>query len=213
MDGILVDSEPYWQDVEMEIFSTVGLQLTRIQCMETMGLPVEEVVEYRFKQHPWEKKSREKVTSEIADGVEERIRKSAVPLAGVPEALEFFRSRGIPMALASSSSTRLINAVLTKLSLENIFRVVHSAEHEKHGKPDPAVFLTTARLLKTDPSRCLVFEDSFNGLKAAKTAGMKTVVIPTVSQWNENRFDIADLKLKSLAEFKELHWNKLNAMP
>jgi sugar-phosphatase len=103
--------------------------------------------------------------------------------------------------------------VLKKFSLENSFSVVHSAEQEDYGKPHPAVFLTTAKQLRVSPEHCLVFEDSFNGLIAAKAARMKTVIIPMTAQWNETRFDIADGKLKSLREFSEQQWIRLNALP
>jgi sugar-phosphatase len=211
MDGVLLDSEPFWQEAEMEIFATVGIQLTRAQCIETTGLPVQDVVAYRFKQHPWKTKTIQHVAEEIVNGVEKRVRGQAVPLEGAAEVLNFFKQRRIPMAVASSSSMRLIDTVLEKLSFKNYFHAVHSAENEEFGKPHPAVFISTAKLLSVDPAHCMVFEDSFNGLIAAKAARMTTIVIPMSSQWNETRFDIADLKIKSLTEFSELHWNRLNA--
>jgi beta-phosphoglucomutase-like phosphatase (HAD superfamily) len=212
MDGILLDSEPFWQDSEMEVFSTVGINLTREQCIETTGLPVRDVVAYRFRQYHCNKKTIEQVAKEIVDGVERRVRDSALPLEGAMKTVEFFRTRDIPIAIASSSSIQLINTVLKKLSIENAFQVIHSAENEEYGKPHPAVFLKTAILLDIDPVQCLVFEDSFNGLIAAKAARMKTVVIPMTAQWNETRFCIADIKLKSLSEFSQSHWNNLNTI-
>jgi mannitol-1-/sugar-/sorbitol-6-/2-deoxyglucose-6-phosphatase len=212
MDGVLLDSEPFWQDSEMEIFSTVGIQLSRAQCIETTGLPVIDVVAYRYKQHPWENKPVRQVAEEIVDGVIRRVRDRAVLLDGVQNVLGFFENKRIPMALASSSAMRLIETVLDKLSLKKYFKAVHSADDENYGKPHPAVFITTAKLLGVEPTRCVVFEDSFNGLIAAKAASMKTVVIPMASQRNEPRFDIADLKLGSMSEFSEDCWNKLNEM-
>jgi mannitol-1-/sugar-/sorbitol-6-/2-deoxyglucose-6-phosphatase len=213
MDGVLLDSEPFWQEAEIEIFATVGIHLTRAQCIETTGLPVNDVVAYHCNQNPWKQKSLKQVSDEILTGVELRVRERAVPLNGVMGALEFFKNRRIPTALASSSPMRLINTVLNKFSMEKIFRVVHSAEHEEYGKPHPAVFLTTSKHLHIPPAHCLVIEDSFNGLIAAKAARMKTVVIPMAEQWNEARFDIADSKLKSLTEFSDEHWNRLNTLP
>jgi sugar-phosphatase len=67
--------------------------------------------------------------------------------------------------------------------------------------------------LRISPAHCLVIEDSFNGLIAAKAARMKTVVIPMAEQWNEARFDIADTKLKSLRDFSEQLWNHLKTLP
>jgi mannitol-1-/sugar-/sorbitol-6-/2-deoxyglucose-6-phosphatase len=213
MDGVLLDSEPFWQEAEIEIFATVGIHLTRAQCIETTGLPVNDVVAYRHKQNPWNHKSLEQVSDEILAGVELRVRERAVLLDGVTGVLEFLKNHRIPTALASSSSIRLINTVLKKFSMKNTFRVIHSAEREEYGKPHPAVFLTTAKQLHIPPAYCLVIEDSFNGLIAAKAARMKTIVIPMAEQWNETRFDIADSKLKSLREFTEQQWNRLNAIP
>jgi len=212
MDGVLLDSEPFWQEAEIEVFVTVGIHLTRAQCIETIGLPVSDVVAYRYKQNPWNQKSLEQVSGEILTGVELRVRERAIPLDGVMDALESFKNRRIPTALASSSPMRLIKTVLNKFSLVNTFRVVHSAELEEYGKPHPAVFLTTAKHLCIPPAHCLVIEDSFNGLIAAKAARMKTVVIPMAEQWNEPRFDIADTKLRSLTEFSEQQWNHVNSL-
>jgi mannitol-1-/sugar-/sorbitol-6-/2-deoxyglucose-6-phosphatase len=213
MDGVLLDSEPFWQEAEMEIFATVGIHLTREQCIETTGLPVIDVVQYRHTQHPWNHKSLNEVSNEILDGVELRVRQRAVPLDGTIDILRFFKDREIITALASSSPMRLIQTVLEKFSLDNAFDTIHSAEQEEFGKPHPVVFLTTAKRLRVPPTHCLVIEDSFNGLIAAKAARMKTMVIPMDTQWHESRFDIADLKLKSLTGFTEDQWNRLNALP
>jgi mannitol-1-/sugar-/sorbitol-6-/2-deoxyglucose-6-phosphatase len=209
MDGVLLDSEPFWQEAEMEVFASVGIHLTRAQCIETTGLPVNDVVAYRYNQNPWNDKSLNQVSDEIVTGVELRVRERAVLLDGVLDILEFLNVRRIPIALASSSDNRLISTVLKTLSLEHTFSVVHSAEDEAYGKPHPAVFLTTAKLLNISPEHCAVIEDSFNGLIAAKAARMKTIMIPMAAQWGETRFDIADIKLHSLKEFSEQHFASL----
>jgi len=213
MDGVLLDSEPLWHEAEIAAFENVGIHLTNEMCMETTGVRIDEVVAYRFHQKPWKSKSQEEVRDAILAGVEQRILERSAPLDGSLETMNIFRSRNIPIALASSSPMRLINAVLNKFAIQNIFVKIHSAEHERFGKPHPAVFLTTAKELHTNPACCLVFEDSFNGLTAAKAAKMKVVAIPIAEQWNDTRFDIADLKLKSLIEFSENHWKRLKELP
>ena len=212
MDGVLLDSEPFWHEAEIEVFATVHLTLTREQCMETMGVPVDEVVAYRFSQHPWTNKSQHQVEKEIFDGVIRRVCAHGVLMDGISRALEFFQSRQLPLALASSSPISMIEIVLKKIGLQNVFSVIHSAEHEDYGKPHPAVFLSTANKLGIAPVKCLVIEDSFNGLIAAKAARMKTLVVPMKEQQSETRFDISDLKLTSLAKFSEKHWQQLNAV-
>jgi mannitol-1-/sugar-/sorbitol-6-/2-deoxyglucose-6-phosphatase len=209
MDGVLLDSEPLWHIAEIAAFADVGIQLTSGMCMETTGLQVDEVVAYRFKQKPWKGRSQINVRDAILRGVEKLVAERAVPLDGSLETLNFIRKKNIPVALASSSPTRLINIVLNKFSIIKKFDVVHSAENEAYGKPHPAVFLTAAKRLHVHPTGCLVFEDSFNGLIAAKAARMRSVVIPAAAEWNEKRFDVADLKLRSLSEFSEKHWNAL----
>ena len=212
MDGILVDSEPFWQEAEMEVFAKVGIHLTRDQCMETTGLPVNDVVQFRYTQQPWKNKSLAQVSDEILKGVETRVRASAVLLDGVSEAIEFFKRRRVAFALASSSAMQLIQTVLEKVCLKDVFNIIHSAENEDFGKPHPAVFLTTAKRLQIAPMHCVVIEDSFNGLIAAKAARMKTIVVPAKKEWSVTKFDIADLKLKSLQELSEHHWNILQSV-
>ncbi len=213
MDGVLLDSEPFWHDAEIEVFATVHLMLTREQCMETMGVPVNEVVAYRFQQKPWANKSQQQVSKEIYDGVIRRILAHGVLMDGVADIIQLFQSKKLPLALASSSPISMIEIVLNKIGLQNVFSVVHSAEHEEYGKPHPAVFLSTAKELGVNPRRCLVIEDSFNGLIAAKAACMKTMVVPMKALQHESRFEIADLKVRSLSEFSDQHWKLLNSLP
>ena len=210
MDGVILDSEPLWQDAEMEIFASVGVPLTRQQCIEMTGLPTRDVVALCYAKNPWKSKSTKQVEKEIIDRVEELILEKSIPLQGVLEVMRFLKAKNLPLALASSSPLQLIRSVVKKFAMEDVFTVIHSAEKEQYGKPHPAVFLETAHQLKKDPVQCLVIEDSFNGLIAAKAARMKTVVLPMSAQWHETRFDIADVKLKSLTEFDEKTWNFLN---
>ena len=213
MDGVLLDSEPFWQEAEIEVFASVGIKLTREQCIETIGLPVKDVVSYRYQQNPWNNKSQKQISGEIFSSVEQKVLQRAVLLDGVISVLEMLDKLRIPKALASSSSMQLINTVLKKFFMEKTFDVVHSAEYEKYGKPHPAVFLTTAGRMSVSPQNCLVVEDSFNGLIAAKAARMKTLVVPMAEQWNQKRFDIADCKLRTLKDFTEQQWEIINSLP
>ncbi len=85
-----------------------------------------------------------------------------------------------------------------------------SAGNLKYGKPHPEVYLNCASALNSVPTECLCFEDSFNGMIAAKAARMKCVVIPMYHQQKEERWRSADLKLSSLQNFGALHLNVLN---
>jgi beta-phosphoglucomutase-like phosphatase (HAD superfamily) len=115
------------------------------------------------------------------------------------------------MALASSSPMRLIRSVLALGGLVARFEVVHSAEDEDRGKPDPAVSLSAAHELGAPAERCLAVEDSVNGVRSAKAAGMVCVAIP-VSGVTDG-FEEADLVLGSIAEFDERVWTGTGTAP
>jgi mannitol-1-/sugar-/sorbitol-6-/2-deoxyglucose-6-phosphatase len=200
MDGLLIDTEPFWRQAEIKVFKTVGVDLTEDDCKLTTGFRFDEVVEYWWQKHPWQGKTRQQIHDEVIDELENFITQSAAPMAGVETALQFFKNRGLRIALASSSAMRLIKATVKKLNIESYFELLVSAEHDRYGKPHPAVFLRTAETLNTRPENCLVLEDSFNGLLAAKAAKMKCVAVPDAAHYNEPCFVIADWKLRSLEE-------------
>lgn len=198
MDGVLINSEPLWMQAEMEIFKALGLTLTIADCEKTRGVRIRNVVEYWYLQHPWKSKSIEDVTSEISNRVIELILEKGEALPGLYAALDLISNLKIPLAIATSSSEKIIEAVLNRLELKNYFSVIQSAENELYGKPHPSVYLNCATKLNANPINCIAIEDSIAGVIAAKAARMKVVAIPEPAAFNDPRFSIADLKLKSL---------------
>lgn len=210
MDGVLIDSEPFWQESEIDAFGRLGLALTREMCMQTMGLRVDEVVEYWRRRRAFDDAPAGALEEAIISGVVERILSKGEAREGTAHALGFFRARGLRVALASSSAYRLIGAVAERLGLSGEFEVVYSAEEEEYGKPHPGVYLSTARRLGVAPVACVAVEDSFNGVLAAKAARMKCVAVPEAAQRHDPRFSIADALLGSLADLDEEVWQGLN---
>jgi sugar-phosphatase len=204
MDGLLINSEPFWREAEMKVFASVGINLTEDDCLKTTGFRFDEVVEHWWHQQPWEIKTKQQIHDEVIDEMEMAITHRATEMAGVHASLDYFSNKNLHLALASSSAMRLIKATVRKLKLEEYFELLVSAEHETHGKPHPAVFLRTAETLGVRPEKCLVIEDSFYGLLAAKAAKMSCIVIPDPSNFNDPRLVIADWKLKSLQEVPQL---------
>lgn len=202
MDGLLIDSEPFWRQAEIKVFGTVGLQLTEKDCMETTGYRFDEVVNHWWHKQPWEGKSKEQIHDEVIDEMVNAITHHANAMTGVHEALEFFKGKKLRIALASSSAMRLIKATVVRLNIEHYFELLVSAEHELYGKPHPAVFLRTAETMGVRPEKCLVLEDSFFGLLAAKSAKMKCIVVPDPDHYYNPKFVIADWKLNSLTEIQ-----------
>ncbi len=200
MDGVLIDSEPLWHEAEIAVFGEAGLELTPEDCLQTTGLRVDEVVAYWCERHPHLAPRREILVASILDRLVDLMSRRGTPKPGVDEVLDLARSRGLRLALASSSPYRVIHAVLDALGLHSAFEVIHSAEEEAWGKPDPAVYLTTARKLRIEPERCIAVEDSPNGLLSAKAAGMKCIVVPEFALRADPRFALADARVAELGE-------------
>ena len=210
MDGLLIDSEPLWQEAEILIFKRVNLMLTLEQCLQTQGLRIDEVVDYWYQKYPWTNFSKLEIEELIVAKVIELISQKGTALAGVDKAISFAKQKQVKIALASSSTSIIIQAALQRLNLNNAFTQIYSAESEILGKPHPGVYLTTASKLNVAPQRCLAIEDSLNGVLAAKAAQMKCIAIPEPSQRENPKFAIADVILNSLEEFDNRVWNNLN---
>jgi mannitol-1-/sugar-/sorbitol-6-/2-deoxyglucose-6-phosphatase len=210
LDGLLIDSEPLWQEAEILVFKQVNLVLTSELCRQTQGLRIDEVVDYWYRQYPWTNLSKLEVEELIVSKVIELIHLKGQPLPGVAQAIAFVKNQNVKIALASSSASQIIQAALQKLNLTEVFVEIYSAESEMLGKPHPGVYLTTAQKLKIPPQSCLALEDSLNGVLAAKAAHMKCIAIPEAIQQKNPQFAIADLILKSLEEFNQPVWNSLN---
>jgi sugar-phosphatase len=211
MDGILIDSEPIWRAVEREAFATVGIRLTDDDLIQTMGVRIGEVVEAWYRRHPWEGSSQQALAEAIVDRVAALIEKEGLN-EGAVRAVEYFQGLGLRLGLASSSPIRLIRAVLSAADLAGQFEVIHSAEDEDRGKPDPAVYLSAARMLGAEPERCLALEDSVNGVRSAKSAGMVCVLIPEPGVVSDTSGG-ADLVLDSLGEVDDRIWTRTGTTP
>ena len=201
MDGLLIDSEPLWREAEIAVFGSVGLRLTEELCRETTGLRADEVVRYWHDRFGWAGPGCASVMEQLLDAAQCRIVERGSLMEGALDAVEELHSRGAKLAIASSSPMRLIRAVVEKFSIGSYFSVLHSAEHEDVGKPDPAVYRTTMSLLGADPRQCLAFEDSLSGVRAAKAAGAAVIAVPAPEDAADPGFSIADVVLTSLKEF------------
>lgn len=203
MDGLLFDTEQKWQEIEREFAKNVGIQVSPEMQKMTLGLRTIEMIRYWYNYKPWPVPDFKNSEREIEDFMQSYYINEANLMRGARHILDLFKSHGIRLAIASSSPMILIDIFLNKFHLQDYFEIKHSAESEEYGKPHPGVFLTTAKMLNVHPSFCLAFEDSFNGLLAAKAAMMKAVVVPESSHFMDQRFVIADLKIMSLEEFGE----------
>lgn len=210
MDGLLIDSEPIWQEVEIKIFNEVGVPLTKEKAEETMGLRVDEVVDHWFSSYPWKEPTKKEVERKIVEGVIALVKEKGMARLGAEKIVKLFADQNFPIAIASSSQMEIIKVVLERISIRQYIKIIHSAEHELYGKPDPAVYITTAKKMGVLPEDCLAFEDSPNGVLAAKAAKMKCVAVPDQTMKNNKIFSMADMVIDSLEEFRLDHLAKFN---
>ncbi len=209
MDGLLVDSEPFWCESEMSIFSNYGINIPENASTATRGMRVDEVVGYWSAKFPNHIPDIQQVADEILEEVKRLVIEKGNPMDGALQALELFASKGMKIAIASSSALSLINVVIDKLQVRKYFSIIMSAENLQHGKPHPEIFLKTAELLHTTPTNCLVLEDSIAGVIAGKAAQMKVIAVPEAAMAERKEYNIADAQLHSLAEIDD---NLLNSL-
>lgn len=199
MDGLLIDSEPLWYEAALESLASFGAHIKQEEYNQSNGLRTKEFLQHWFSVFNIDYKFIEETESDITKRVIEKINDRGTAMEGVDHAIELVKRSGLKIGLASSSPLSMIRAVLEKIKLKDAFITAISAEQLPFGKPHPQVFLNCAAELKSLPVECICLEDSFNGLIAAKAARMKCILVPHPEQFNEMKWNIADLKLNSLS--------------
>jgi sugar-phosphatase len=175
MDGVLIDSEPVWQEAIDRVFGAWGITLDADMKAHTMGMGNDESVRHVLALHPH-------VQADVAD-VCRRIdavvlRRIGEGIGGIPGANNLVRelaARGVPLALVSTSAPALMQAVVRAHRLEGLFRVVLSSEEVGPGKPDPAVYREAIRRLQADAAQSVAIEDTVNGARSAHGAGLRVI--------------------------------------
>jgi HAD superfamily hydrolase (TIGR01509 family) len=180
LDGVIVDSEIWWDEVRQAYAARHGRRWTVDDRHAVMGANSRQWSETMRRRLELDVPA-ETIERAIVDGVIARYRREGAPaIDGAVEAVRRIAA-AVPVALASSSHPAVIAAALSATGLEASFPVVVSSDEVSHGKPAPDVFLEAARRLGIEPRRILVVEDSLNGLKAGRAAGMTTVLVPNHS--------------------------------
>lgn len=198
MDGVIIDSEKLWFKVGKSLLSRYGIEYTKELKRKIMGMGSIETMEL-IKRTYSIKDSVDSLLEERDRIVLKVFNNSVVPL--IPNAIDFIQMvshNGYKIAMASSSPQELINLVVSQLELTDYFSAIVSGDSVSRGKPYPDIYLLTARKLEVDNKRCLVIEDSPNGVRAAKNAGMKCIGITTNASREE--LEEADLLIDSFAD-------------
>jgi len=201
MDGVLIDSEPLWHQAEQQILGGLGVDFNKPPLQQSTGLTTASVIAHWYQHQPWPTLTPLQVEQQIIQFVADGVAQQGVAKTGLPALLTQLRQRELKLAVATNSPQVLLNTTLKRLNIGDYFQACCYLELVKQGKPAPDIYLLAAQKLGVAPADCLVFEDSFAGVTAAKAAGMTVVAIPAEHEWHHSKFDIADHKIRCFTEF------------
>ena len=199
MDGVLVDSEQLWDQVREDLARARGGRWHERAQADMMGMSSPEWSAYMHDTIGLAE-SPEEINAEVVQRLLARYRESLPLLPGAVEAVQRLSERW-PLGLASSSNREVIDDVLSAAGIADRFRATVSSEEVERGKPAPDVYLEAAKRLGVEPRRSAAVEDSRNGIRSARAAGMRVVAIPNPRYPpGEDALADADLVLRSLDE-------------
>jgi HAD superfamily hydrolase (TIGR01509 family) len=199
MDGVLIDSEQLWDEVREQLARERGGRWHERAQADMMGMSSTEWSRYMhdvigLAEPP------EEINAEVVRRLLARYRESLPLMPGAVAAVERLAAEW-PLGLASSSNREVIDAVLELAGIAHLVRATVSSEEVEHGKPAPDVYLEAARRLGVDPTSCAAVEDSANGIRSARAAGMRVIAIPNPHYPpSEDVLALADVVLHSLDE-------------
>jgi beta-phosphoglucomutase len=206
LDGVIVDTARYHYFAWKKLAYSVGVDFSEEQNEQLKGVSrvrsLEKILAWGGIQLSEDKfmelmaKKNNDYLSYVNKMTEAEI------LVDVPKVLNFLKSAGYPTALGSASKNA--RTILQKVNLYNNFDAIVDGTNVTKAKPDPEVFLNAAKLLKTDPSDCIVFEDSVAGVQAANIAGMISIGIGNSKVLNEADYIFNDFTEISIDFIQEL---------
>jgi HAD superfamily hydrolase (TIGR01509 family) len=200
LDGVIVDSEIWWDEIRQSYARARDRawgEDDRVAVMGANSRQWSRIMQHRLTLD----EPADRIERAIVEGVVARYRAEGASI--IEGAVETVRrvARRWPVAVASSAHREVIDAALDAVGLTEDLPVVVSSDEVEHGKPEPDVYLAAARRLGVAPERCLVVEDSFNGVRAARAAGMTVVLVPNRSiPPAPGTAELADLVLARLSD-------------
>ena len=178
MDGVLVDN----RDIHIEAFvifcRRYGLDMNTDRLMPLFGMGNEDIMTAIFG-HPLPAEDVERYSQEKEAIYREIFAERIEPVAGLVDLLAGLKERGVKIAVGSSGMRANVDFVLEKCGIREYFDAIADGDHVTRAKPDPEVFLLAASMLGLSGGECLVFEDSFAGIAAARAAGARVIALAT----------------------------------
>ena len=178
MDGLLVDTEPYWLETERDLMAEFGVEWKTSDQLFCLGGPMEKVGRY-MASLAGDVQTSQWFANELIDRMARKF-EAITLMPGIEPLLSEIATAKMPCALVSASPRRLVDAVLESLSTHP-FHLSISANDVERGKPHPDPYLKAANLLEVDIQHSMIFEDSPTGVTAARTSGAWVVAVPHIA--------------------------------
>lgn len=186
MDGVLVDNSSIHFEAFVIFCKRHGIEMTTDALKPYFGMGNDEIIPGLFG-----RKIETEELNKLAEEKEEIYRdifaERIKPMAGLIDMLEALKAKGVKIAVGSSGNTPNVNFVISKCNIASYFDAIANGDMISNAKPDPEVFLLAAKMLDTKPEDCVVFEDSFAGIAAARSAGMSVVALTTTYTREEHK--------------------------
>ena len=197
MDGLMFDTEALGLDAWLYISNKMNINVTKELALETLGVDWQSCKKILFSElGEFDFTSAQKL---FAKYLENHINEHGVPIkSGLIELLDFLDENKLKKAVATSSLYVDAMYYISYAGIENRFDKIVTGDMITNGKPNPEVFLLTAKLLSVDPENCIVLEDSYNGIKAAHAAKMIPIMIPDLVNPSDEIMSLLYDKLHSL---------------
>jgi len=198
LDGVLIDSEPSWESATCALLQEHGKEYEPVIAEQHMGMRIRDVAAVIVSAHGLAVDP-EEFGARLIDILLDEFDRALAPMAGALEALQLVAAAGLPAAIATSSPRRVLDAVIARFGWR--FAALCSGDDVENGKPAPDIYRLAAARVGVDAARCLAIEDSLNGVRAAKAAGMHCIAVPAGSPAATE----AHLSLASLALLTARH--------
>ncbi len=199
LDGVIVDSEQVWDEVREEYVRETGGTYTASATRDMMGMSSVEWSRY-MADELGVPGTPQAINDAIVARMLARYGEAPPLIDGAVAAVRMAAARW-PLAVASSSNPELIEVVLRAAGLRELFPVAVSSQDVPRGKPAPDVYLEAARRLGVEPARCVAVEDSHNGIRSAKAAGLRVVAVPNPHfPPDEDALAAADVVVRTVAD-------------
>ena len=200
MDGVLVDTEPIYIDINQRLLKKLGVRMTTKRLQSYVGLSSAHIWPEIRKEFGLQPSVKELMQLERSQLLHEMGTRAEIPLVkGVVTLIEKLQSLGFLLGLGSSSPRSVIDLILEKTDLRKYFDTVVSSEDVTNGKPAPDIFIAVAAKLGCIPVACVVLEDSPHGVRAAGAAGMKAIGFQNMNSGSQDLSE-ADLLINDFSD-------------